>query len=47
MKAELAPRYRVDPQSYTDAKEPFIWATMREADAWAQATGWACGPSDA
>jgi GrpB-like predicted nucleotidyltransferase (UPF0157 family) len=47
LKAELAPRYRVDPRSYTDAKEPFIWATMREADAWAQATGWAPEPSDA
>jgi GrpB-like predicted nucleotidyltransferase (UPF0157 family) len=45
-KRELAPRYRIDPQSYTDAKDPFIWATMREADAWAQATGWAPGPSD-
>jgi GrpB-like predicted nucleotidyltransferase (UPF0157 family) len=47
LKLGLAPRYRVDPQSYTDAKAPFIWATMREADAWAEATGWAPGPSDA
>lgn len=34
-------------QAYVDAKVPFIWATMAAADAWAQATGWRPGPSDA
>lgn len=34
-------------QSYVEAKEPFIWATMREADTWAKAVGWVSGPSDA
>jgi GrpB-like predicted nucleotidyltransferase (UPF0157 family) len=46
-KADLAGRFGADRQGYTDAKAPFIWATMREADAWAQATGWVPGPSDA
>jgi GrpB-like predicted nucleotidyltransferase (UPF0157 family) len=32
---------------YTDAKGPFVWATFRAADAWAQDTGWQPGPSDA
>jgi GrpB-like predicted nucleotidyltransferase (UPF0157 family) len=47
LKTELAPRYRHDGAGYVAAKEPFIWATMRAADAWAQATGWAAGTSDA
>lgn len=33
-------------QDYVEAKEPFIWATMREADAWAKAVGWYPGPTD-
>ncbi|HEX2186232.1 MAG TPA: GrpB family protein [Chloroflexota bacterium] len=47
LKLELAQRYRHDRSGYVAAKEPFIWATMREADAWAQATGWTPGASDA
>lgn len=47
LKWALARRYGADRQSYVDAKQPCIWAMMAEADAWAGATGWACGPSDA
>jgi GrpB-like predicted nucleotidyltransferase (UPF0157 family) len=47
LKADLAVRFRTDRQGYTDAKDPFIWATMREADAWAQASGWVAGAADA
>ena len=50
LKRDLAYRYGVltqDRHGYIEAKEPFIWATMRDADRWAQATGWAPGPSDA
>jgi GrpB-like predicted nucleotidyltransferase (UPF0157 family) len=50
LKADLARRCGHDARdrhAYVEAKEPFIWATMREANAWAQATGWAPGPSDA
>ncbi len=32
---------------YVGSKEPFIWATLRAANGWAQATGWEPGPSDA
>lgn len=34
-------------QAYVEAKEPIIWATMREADAWAKTNGWQPGPPDA
>ena len=47
LKRELARRYEHDGQAYTEAKTPFIWAVMRDADAWAQLTGWAAGESDA
>ncbi len=50
VKLDLARRYGRDVRdrhAYVDAKSPFIWATMGEADAWAKATGWAPGPSDA
>lgn len=47
LKRELAVRHRDDRQGYVDAKGPFIWATMREANDWSQATGWDPGPSDA
>jgi GrpB-like predicted nucleotidyltransferase (UPF0157 family) len=48
LKRELAQQYcRPDQrQDYVTAKEPFIWSTMREADAWASAVGWRPGPSD-
>ena len=45
-KRELAARLGQDRQAYTDAKSPFIWTLMARADAWAQACGWAPGPSD-
>ncbi|MGH9280731.1 MAG: GrpB family protein, partial [Acidimicrobiales bacterium] len=47
IKRDLAAEYRDNRQGYVDAKGPFIWETMRLADAWAQATGWEPGPSDA
>ena len=47
LKREIAARHRSDRQAYTAAKEPFIWETVRQADAWAQRTGWVPGPSDA
>jgi GrpB-like predicted nucleotidyltransferase (UPF0157 family) len=49
LKRDLAQEYgRSDQrQDYVAAKEPFIWSTMREADAWARAIGWRPGPSDA
>jgi GrpB-like predicted nucleotidyltransferase (UPF0157 family) len=47
LKRELAARHADDRQAYTDAKDPFVWRVLRDADAWAQATGWQPGPSDA
>lgn len=47
LKRELAVRYRDDRHGYVDAKGPFIWATMRDANDWAQTTGWEPGPPDA
>lgn len=46
-KHDLAERYRDDRAGYVAAKSPIIWALLQRADAWAQATGWAPGPSDA
>jgi GrpB-like predicted nucleotidyltransferase (UPF0157 family) len=49
LKHDLARQFgRPDERhDYVMAKEPFIWATMREADAWAKAVAWHPGPSDA
>ncbi|MDP9350180.1 MAG: GrpB family protein [Chloroflexota bacterium] len=47
LKQELAERYREDRHGYTDAKAPFIWATMVQADEWAGRTGWTPGLPDA
>jgi GrpB-like predicted nucleotidyltransferase (UPF0157 family) len=47
LKRVLAVEFRDDRQGYVDAKGTFIWETVRLADAWAQATGWEPGPSDA
>lgn len=49
LKIQLAQQYhRVDDRhAYTDAKDPFIWNVIAQADAWAQQTGWLPGPSDA
>lgn len=32
---------------YTEAKQPFIWQVIAQADEWAQLTGWMPGPPDA
>lgn len=49
LKIGLARQYsRVeDRAAYTEAKSPFIWKVMAQADAWAQQTGWLPGSSDA
>jgi len=47
LKMSLAERYKWDRQAYTDAKQPFIWQVIAQADEWAQLTGWMPGPSDA
>ncbi len=46
-KRGLAERYRDDRDGYVRAKEPTVWAMLRRAHDWAQATGWTPGPSDA
>jgi GrpB-like predicted nucleotidyltransferase (UPF0157 family) len=48
-KIGLAQQYsRVeDRAAYTEAKSPFIWKVMAQADQWAQQTGWLPGSSDA
>lgn len=47
LKHELAARHASSRVDYVDAKAPFIWETLRLADAWAQRSGWQPGPSDA
>ena len=47
LKWQLAKQYRDDRHGYTEAKGPFIWATMSEASEWSQAVGWESGSSDA
>jgi GrpB-like predicted nucleotidyltransferase (UPF0157 family) len=49
LKRALAQQYSEPEQrhAYTKAKGPFIWQVVAQADAWAQCTGWAPGPSDA
>ncbi|HLZ57860.1 MAG TPA: GrpB family protein [Ktedonosporobacter sp.] len=49
LKRELAQRYqRADERElYTDAKAPFIWKIIAQAESWAQSVGWFPGPSDA
>ena len=47
LKRRLAEQYGPNRQGYTEAKDEFIWRTMREADRWAQDIGWQPGPSDA
>jgi hypothetical protein len=39
--------FRHDRQGYVEAKDAFVWQLIRNADAWAQQTGWTAGPSDA
>jgi GrpB-like predicted nucleotidyltransferase (UPF0157 family) len=49
LKLGLAQQYaRVeDRAAYTDAKSPFIWKVIAQADEWAQQTGWIPEHSDA
>ena len=49
LKLELARRYPQveDRHAYTEAKSPFIWSVMAQADAWAQQTGWLAAAPDA
>ncbi|HEV8648038.1 MAG TPA: GrpB family protein [Actinomycetes bacterium] len=47
VKRRLAIRFRDDRHAYTDAKVPFMWEIIRQADEWAQAQGWLPGLSDA
>ncbi len=49
LKIRLAQQYsRVEDRvAYTEAKSPFIWKVIAQADAWAQQTGWIPGSSDA
>ena len=46
LKINLARQYPDDWHSYTTAKQPFMWAIIQGADAWAQNIGWRPGPSD-
>jgi GrpB-like predicted nucleotidyltransferase (UPF0157 family) len=47
VKWSLSETFRTDREGYVRAKEPTIWALLRRAHDWAQATGWFPGPSDA
>ncbi|MGW0192645.1 GrpB family protein [Nonomuraea sp. NPDC003201] len=47
VKRRLAAEFRHERQRYVEAKRPFIWDTLRQADGWSQITGWTPGPSDA
>lgn len=48
LKHQLAKEFSTPHQrsDYVDAKTPFIWQTMQQADDWAQSTGWEPPPSD-
>lgn len=47
LKRRLSPLLATDRPAYVAAKDPFVWETVRLADAWAQEIGWEVGPSDA
>ncbi|WP_405060838.1 GrpB family protein [Kribbella sp. NBC_01505] len=47
LKRELADKLAGDRAAYTDAKSPWIWDAIRQADEWAQETGWEAPPGDA
>lgn len=47
VKRQCAARFRHDRPGYVEAKDSFVWDVIRRADAWAQRSGWAPGPSDA
>lgn len=46
VKRRLALRLGDERHAYTDAKVPFMWQVIRQADDWAQTHGWLPGPSD-
>ncbi len=46
LKYQLAAQLGEDRQGYVDAKDPFIWETLKKADAWNQSIGWKPGPTD-
>lgn len=46
-KRSVAHLLLTDRAAYVDAKAPLVWEVVREADDWAQLTGWQPGPSDA
>ncbi|GGV99062.1 hypothetical protein GCM10010230_24230 [Streptomyces narbonensis] len=46
-KRRCAARFHDDRPCYVQAKDAVVWDIIRRADAWAQLTGWAPGPSDA
>jgi GrpB-like predicted nucleotidyltransferase (UPF0157 family) len=41
LKHQLAARYRMQRDAYTEAKGPFVRAAMSRAEEWARITGWA------
>jgi len=45
-KHELARTYHHDREGYVRAKEPTVWALLRQAHDWMEATGWTPGPTD-
>jgi GrpB-like predicted nucleotidyltransferase (UPF0157 family) len=47
VKRRCAALFRHDRSGYVEAKDSSVWSIIRRADAWAQRTGWAPGPSDA
>jgi GrpB-like predicted nucleotidyltransferase (UPF0157 family) len=47
LKLALAEAHADGRHRYTEAKRPFTWEALAEADEWAQRTGWVPGPSDA
>lgn len=49
LKIELAQRYSQveDRAAYAEAKSPFIWKVIAQADQWAQQMGWIPGHSNA
>ena len=47
LKRSVAHLLLTDRSAYVEAKSPFIWDVIRDADEWAQETGWMPGRSDA
>lgn len=45
-KRSVAHLLLTDRAACVDAKAPLVWKIVREADDWAQLTGWQPGPSD-